>query len=103
MLSEKKLHKVGRIDQIVRDYFQENPAIKGVLAKELMPLFIEKAIFFKNHRDGLPIRSLLRHLDQENKLSLLMHVQVVRHAVNRNWYFMAAEATPGRLPPKKTM
>jgi hypothetical protein len=86
-LSEKKVHKIGRIDQIVRDYFQEYPAIKEVLAKVLMPLFIEKGIFFKNHRDGLPIRSLLRHLDQENKLCLLKHVQVVRHAVNRKWYF----------------
>ena len=88
-LSEKKIHKIGRIDQIVRDYFQEHPAIKEVMAKELMPLFIEKGIFFKNHRDGLPIRSLLRHLDQENKLSLLKNVQVVRHAVNRNWFFIS--------------
>jgi len=88
-LSEKKIHKIGRIDQIVRDYFLGHPDQKEILAKELMPLFIEKGIFFKNHRDGLPIRSLLRHLDQDNKLSLLKHVQVVRHAVNRNWYFQS--------------
>ncbi len=89
VLSKKKLHKIGRIDQIVRDYFQEYPDIKEVLAKKLMSLFIEKGIFFKNHRDGLPIHSLLRHLDQENKLALLKHVRVVRHAVNRNWYFVS--------------
>lgn len=86
-LSEKSIHKIGRIDQVVRDYFNTHPDQQEILAKELMPLFIEKSIFFKNHRDGLPIRSLLRQMDDENKLSLLKHIQVVRHAVNRNWYF----------------
>jgi hypothetical protein len=86
-LSEKRMHKIGRIDQIVRDYFLTHPDQKEVLAKDLMPLFIEKSIFFKDQRGGLPIRTLLRQLDRENKLLLLEHVRVVRHAVNRNWYF----------------
>ena len=102
-LSEQKLHKIGRIDQIVRDYFQENPTMKKTLAKELMPLFIENGIFFKNHRDGLPIRSLLRHLDQENKLSLLKHVQIVRHKVNINWYFVAIVFRHDNLFLQKTV
>ena len=85
--SEERLHKIGRIDQIVRDYFNSHPDQTEILAKELMPLFIEKGIFVKNHRDGLPIRDLLRAMDAENKLSLLKHVRVVRHTVNRNWYF----------------
>jgi hypothetical protein len=89
-LSEKTIHKIGRIDQIVRDYFQTHPEQIEILAKDLMPLFIEKSIFFKNHRDGLPIRSLLRRMDAENKLPLLKHVKAVRHAVNRNWYFQAS-------------
>lgn len=88
MLSEKIIHKVGRIDQIVRDYFKRNPSVKELLAKDLMQLFVEKGIFNKDYsRPGLPIRNLLRQLDAENKLSLLKHCKVVRHAVNRNWYF----------------
>lgn len=90
-LSEEKLHKIGRIDQVVRDYFQEHPGSDEIPAKELMPLFIEKRIFNKNHRDGLPIRNILRDLDSENKLSLLKHVRVIRYAVNRNWYFRAKQ------------
>lgn len=85
--SEKKLHKIGRIDQIVRDYFEDDPTATEIPAKELMKTFIHKGIFFKNHRDGLPIRKLLRDLDKENKLHLLKHVKVVRHPVNRRWYF----------------
>jgi len=86
--SEKKLHKIGRIDQVVRDWFAAHPGETEVQAKALMPIFIEKSIFFKNHRDGLPIRTLLRELDQEGKLGLLKHAHVVRNALNRNWYFI---------------
>jgi hypothetical protein len=90
-LSEKKLHKIGRIDQIVRDYFTDRPTEKEVSAKNLMLLFIEKGIFEKDNRAGLPIRSLLRQLDAAGKLSLLKHVFVVRKELNRNWYFVRGE------------
>jgi hypothetical protein len=91
-LSEKKLHKIGRIDQIVRDYFTDRPTEKEVSAKNLMLLFIEKGIFEKDNRAGLPIRSLLRQLDAAGKLSLLKHVFVVRKEINRNWYFVRSES-----------
>jgi len=87
-MTEKKLHKIGRIDQIVRDYFVSNPSIREIAALDLMPLFVAKGVFLKDaQRKGLPIRNLLCELDKENKLSLLKHVKVVRHAKNRNWYF----------------
>jgi hypothetical protein len=88
MLTEKSIHKIGRIDQIVRDYFKNNSSIKEVPAKDLMYLFVEKGIFSKDYsRPGLPIRNLLRQLDAEHKLAMLKHCRVVRHPVNRNWYF----------------
>ena len=87
MISEKQIHKIGRIDQVIRDFFEANPSIIEIPAKELMPVFIQKGIFYKNNRDGLPIRNLLRDLDKENKLSLLKHTKVIRHSVNRKWYF----------------
>jgi hypothetical protein len=45
MLSEKKIHKAGRIDQVLRDYFSKNKSAPEVAASELMPMFIEKGIF----------------------------------------------------------
>jgi hypothetical protein len=91
MLTENTIHKTGRIDQVVRDYFNSNPSVKEVAAKDLMQLFVDKDIFNKDYsRPGLPIRNLLRQLDEENKLSLLKHCKVVRHAVNRNWFFNKA-------------
>lgn len=86
-LSEKKIHKAGRIDQVVRDYFDKHNSIREVLAKDLMPLFITKGIFLKDHKNGLPIRMFLRELDAAGKLSLLKHVRVLRKDVNRTWYF----------------
>ena len=36
-----QIQKVGRIDQVVRDFFKKNPTVREVMAKDLMPLFIE--------------------------------------------------------------
>lgn len=88
MLSQYKIHKAGRIDQVIRDFFNDNSSVKEVLAKELMPLFIDKNLFNKNQRDGLPIRNFLRELDMENKLDLIQHCKVSRNNKNRNWYFI---------------
>lgn len=87
VLSEKKLHRIGRLDQIIKDFFEENKHIQEIPAKDLMPLFINKGIFLQDHRNGFPIRILLNELDRENHLHLFKHVKVFRHAVNRNWYF----------------
>lgn len=52
-----------------------------------MPLFIEKGVFNNDHRNGLPIRNILRELDAENKLDLITNAKVIRSTINRNWYF----------------
>jgi hypothetical protein len=88
IFSEKQIHKIGRIDQVIRDFFELNPDLVEIPAKELMSIFIQKGIFYKNHRDGLPIRNLLRDLDMEDKLFLLKHTKVIRHPVNKKWYFL---------------
>ena len=61
-MTESKIHLVGRIDQIVRDYFKST-SDPEIMAKNLMPVLIEKGIFKEDHRNGLPIRNLLRELD----------------------------------------
>lgn len=82
------MHRAGRIDQVVRDYFDSHPSVSEIPAKDLMPLFIEKGIFLKDHRNGLPIRQLLRELDAAEQLYLMEPVKVIRRSVNRNWYFV---------------
>lgn len=87
IFSEKKLHKIGQIDQIVRNYFVDHPLLTEVYAKDLMYKFIGKGIFFKNYSNGLPIRQLLNQLDEANKLHMFKHIRVMRNEINRNWYF----------------
>lgn len=47
MLIDNAIHKVGRIDQIVRDYLNQNPSIKEVPAKDAMQLFLIEAFSTK--------------------------------------------------------
>jgi hypothetical protein len=83
------IYLAGRIDQVIRDYFEKHPDVKTVKAKEMMSLLIEKGIFKKDHREGLPLRNVLRTLDKENQLSLLYHCYAERKEVNTNWYFIS--------------
>lgn len=86
-MTERKIHLIGRIDQIVRDYFEETNIEGEIPAKEFMPLFIKKGIFKTNHRDGLSIRKVLRELDSLNKFYLLNNLCVKRNSKTTNWYF----------------
>ena len=55
--------------------------------KDLMDGLIKKGFFKKDHRNGLPLRNILRELDQENELYLIPQVRVDRKERNRFWYF----------------
>lgn len=91
MVSESIIHKAGRIDQIVFDYFKKNPKENEVQAKALMEDFINVGVFTKNYKEGLPIRNFLRRLDENNRLDLLKQSKVFRKEVNRYWFFERKE------------
>lgn len=84
----KKADKINLINAAIEKYFKQNPSVSKVMAKELMALFIREKIFTKDHREGLPIRSLLRDLDDKNELRLIPSVLAERNATNTNWYFI---------------
>ena len=58
------------------------------MAKDLMPLFIREGIFGQDHKNGLPIRSILRDLDKSNQLHLIPSVLAERKSQNTNWFFI---------------
>lgn len=78
---------IAEINQVVKEYFESNPTDKTIPAKDLMPQFIEAGIFTKDHRNGLPIRNILRELDRANSLQLIPYVRAERKKVNTNWFF----------------
>lgn len=80
--------RIQAINKVLHQYFEEHQGINKVQAKELMPEFINAGIFNTDHRNGLPIRKLLRTLDKENSLHKIPFVLPERKARNTNWFFI---------------
>lgn len=81
------MEKVKAIHKVVEDYFANNPSESLIPAKDLMPYFIKADIFVQDQKNGLPIRKILRQLDDNNQLHLLPNVIAERKAKNTNWFF----------------
>jgi hypothetical protein len=86
-LTNDDIQKALRIKRAVTDYFEHSSETK-IPAKELMNHFIKKEIFTSNHKDGLPIRNFLRHLDKNNQLKLIPQVYFEQKEQNKNWFFI---------------
>ncbi len=84
----KQEDKIKYINLAIEQYFQTNPDIDKIPAKDLMPQFIKAGVFEKDQNKGLPIRSLLRELDDRQQLELINSVQPERKKINTNWYFI---------------
>lgn len=82
-----KEERIQRINRVLKGYFSDSSNPRSILAKELMDLFVSKGIFNKNHRDGLPIRKLLRDLSEKNRISEIPYAYGVKKSTNTNWFF----------------
>jgi len=80
--------KVSKINNVIKQFFDQNPSIDKIPAKDLMPEFIKAGVFAKDHRNGLPIRKVLRELDEENELDRIPYVLPERKMKNTFWYFV---------------
>ena len=60
--------RIKAINSVLSAYFADKTNPRQVPALELMGLFIDKGIFNKDHRNGLPIRNVLRKLNKEDRL-----------------------------------
>lgn len=81
------MNKINEINKIIAYYFKKKSSITKIPAKDLMPEFIKAGIFEKDLKNGLPIRKILRELDQKGKLEMIPYVFADRKATNTNWYF----------------
>lgn len=80
------LELARRIDQLIEAWLRES-GVDTARPKDVMPVLIRNGIFVKNHRDGLPLRKLLRKLDDSGQLSVMKTVRCEQRAKNRVWYF----------------
>ena len=80
--------KIEKINKVLADYFESNKSVKRVRALDMMNYFVDAGIFKKDYdRPGLPIRNVLRELDENNQLDLIPYVVVERKEKKSNWYF----------------
>ena len=85
MMNKSVIIKMG---YVIQDYLLTQK-LENAKPKDLMPILIEKGCFNNDHRNGLPLRNLLRQLDDDNRLYLLPQVSVERKETNRFWFFNA--------------
>jgi hypothetical protein len=85
MQDDKKLES---INQVISEYFENSTKENIVAAKELMPYFIKAGVFTADHKKGLPIRKVLRALDEQNALNKIPFVHPERKDKNTFWYFV---------------
>lgn len=82
------MEKTAQINKVVQSYFEKNKDWVMVPAKDLMPELIKAGIFIKDHRNGLPIRKVLRNLKASNQLHLIPFAHGVQKTKNTNWFFI---------------
>ena len=80
--------KIKLINQVVNEYFEKNGVNEVVAAKDLMPDFIKAGVFTKDHKKGLPIRKVLRAIDEQNTLDQIPLAYPDRKEKNTVWYFL---------------
>jgi hypothetical protein len=68
--------------------FLQKEKLNTAKPKDVMPWLIKQGYFNSDHRAGLPLRNVLRKLDEENMLYLLPNVVAERKEVNTFWSFV---------------
>ena len=87
------MEKIEEINRALEEYFSLNNSGNDIPAKDLMPWFIEKGVFVKDVKNGLPIRKILRELDKKGQLYKIPRAYADRKSKNINWYFLRIKGT----------
>lgn len=80
--------QIVSMSKLIQSYLIQHKLIDAK-PKDLMPMLVEEGFFQKDHKDGLPLRKILRELDDASRLDLIPQVRVERKKKNRFWFFNA--------------
>jgi len=86
--------KITSINRVLKEYFSSLENQSLILAKDLMPLFVQKGVFPKDYKNGLPLRNIFRTLDKSNQLNAIPYLVAERKTKNTKWYFQPSNAKP---------
>lgn len=82
--------EIIKMGYAIQAYLEKEKLIEAK-SKDIMPILVEKGFFKKDHREGLPLREILRELDSRNELYLLPQVRADRKEKNVSWFFNKIE------------
>lgn len=85
--SSKKIHRINRINDTVKNYFDKHPSIFEIRAVDLMPLFISKGIFIDDIPAGKHIQLLLHEIFKSGQMHLFQSINIIQKPENKQWYF----------------
>jgi len=78
---------IVQINEVIAEYFKTHKE-NWIAAKDIMPDLIKAGVFTKDHRKGLPLRKVLRKLDQENALNKIPFLHAERNEKDTYWYLV---------------
>lgn len=88
------MDKIYEINKAIDEYFKLNQSVDEIRPKDLMPLLIKNGVFEIDHRNGLPLRKILRELDSRDQLYLIPSLYADRKKTNTYWYFRRYNSAP---------
>lgn len=78
--------KITLLNSCINEWFVETGIVEA-RPKDLMKYLIQRGVYNKDHREGLPLRNDLRRLKREGRLNLIDTVEGVEVGKNTQWYF----------------
>lgn len=95
-----RLIERGRlVDEFIKRWFTVTGA-DIAKPKELMPYLVKQGVFTKDHREGFPLRNLLRQLETANQLSVSATARFEPKRKNKSWFFVNPGAGSSRSDTK---
>lgn len=80
--------KIAKINEVITTYFEDNETINWIPLNKIMPALIEAGVFYKDEKKGLPIRKIVRKLDNDFNLDLIPTVHAERNDNTVYWYLV---------------
>ena len=87
---DRLIEKGQLADRYIKRWFAMTGA-DSAKPKELMAFLVEHRVFPKDHREGFPLRNLLRQLDSVDRLSVITSARFEQKRKNKSWFFVRPE------------
>lgn len=90
-----KQDRIKAINDVLKAFFADSSNPRCIKPKVLMDILVQKGIYNKkDQREGLPLRNLLRELNEENNLKAIPYLYGEKKKKNIYWFFFDKTIAP---------